>query len=416
MSKLYKRKYTLSNKTLLCRSSHRRLFQKNDIDLDDFDYFKDNPNKIIDSMKDTKGKHLKNGYKAQIAMTLKARHPNLEINIKKYKIKAKKETRVEDPEFIKKIKSLAEDCAKRINLVNEYGLIDLGEYESCLVVIISLATTMRLDEILQMKLRNLKEILEQKMTSISPKGNGQNRFIPLNTILIYLVNTVLNNRNKVESYLRQSNSKLDSKREDKFIVEYVITSSASYLKKKIKELAALASLHIPVLGFKPFRKLTTTVLIDNGGLNIASALNNHKDISTTQEYYNVASGEVVGKIYSFLNNIINNENNIEDSISKDIDKEIDTNKNKDVTEPMETDTTNGSTVFENSKPSTSKGVVSTYLTPTLEESETNLKITGDESNVGNKNLNALDNSFVMNTPVHSHDDKHFVETFNDPHF
>lgn len=305
---LYKNKYALSNKTVTSRNCHLNLFRLNNIQFENYDSVKDNPNKIIDKMIDTKGKLLKNGYKAQIAMTLKAIHPNLKINIKNYKEKAKTETRVEDPEFIKKINTLADDCAKRINLVSEYAMIDLGEYESCLTVIISLATTMRLSEIIKMKMFNLKEILEQKMVSVSPKGHDGTRFIPINTILLYLVKSILINRDKVELFLNNSRRKLDKKRKKKFKDNFVITSSASYLKKKIKELAALSLLYIPVLGYKPFRKLTTTILISKGGLDVASAMNNHSNINTTEKYYNITSGAVLEKVYSSINDVINQNN------------------------------------------------------------------------------------------------------------
>lgn len=307
MKKLYKKKYTLSNKTLISRASQKKLFEKNGLNFHDFETFKDNPNKILDSMKDTKNKPLKNGYKAQIATTLRDEHPNLDINIKKYKIKSKKETRIEDPEFVTKVKTLAEDCSKRIELVNSVGLIDLGEYETCLVALISLLTTMRTSEILQLKYENLKEILDQKMASIIIKGGNESRFIPLNEILTNLIHIIFKNKNNVKSFLENSNNKMNETRCDRFKIDYIITSSESYLKKKIKELAALSSLFIPILGFKPFRKLTSTILINNGGLNIASALNNHSDISTTQEYYNIASNNVVGDVYSYLDKIINGD-------------------------------------------------------------------------------------------------------------
>lgn len=330
MTSYYKTKGQLAKKTLLSRESHKKLFAFNNINLSDELYFVGKANSILDNMKDKKGKFLKNGYKAQLAITLKHIFPTLDVDIKRYKIKSKQERRLEDPGFIDKLLKLAEYAAKKVDVITRTKIVDLGQYETCITILLIVSTAMRINDILQLRLINLDEILKNTLVSITIKGGVKTRFIPKNEILTSIINHINKNREKVENFLKYSLSNKDVKRVDRINNHFVITSSESLLFQKLKQESALNTIKIPILGFNSFRKLTTTILIKNGGLGIASALNNHSDINTTEEYYNIASSDAVGRVFSKLNEAIENHNKNENEQEMEVDEQI-TQKNNEST-------------------------------------------------------------------------------------
>lgn len=294
----------LQSSTISSMLSHINLLHHNGYTLDSPDFLKD-ADKVIESLKTMKNEKLKPGYKIQIAATIHRLFPNAKINKKKYKIQAVRKARAQSVNFMEKISQLINEASQYINNKYTTTITDLGEYECCLVILLTTCTSLRIHELLQLKMSDIALIEQQEAVNIKSKSRSNNRIIALNTPLKLVFAAIKHQRPKVLDILNTSVHGGEMKRQRQ-VSDYIIVSSVSEIRTKLKRFAAMHHLSIETLGFNSFRSYISTVLIQNGGHQIAQSLNNHTSVDTTVSYYNIPMPTELNKTYERINNQIKN--------------------------------------------------------------------------------------------------------------
>lgn len=297
----------LSASTLKSVASHIRTLRRNNVPINE-ESLAHNTIDVLDSLVDKHGEKLSTLYKRQIGMTIKRMYPNIKINLMPYNKKHVKTPRINSEEFVVEIKSMVERASEIIKQAYSNASIDdLGMYDACLSILITSSTSLRINEILQLKMSHIPLITSNEPVSIKSKGNKNVRVIAPNELLLSVFNAIEMQRPKVKANLIYKKTDYASKHQmERFQGNFIIISSEDYMRKKLHELSATISIQKRILGFNVFRKFITTVLIDGGGHLIAQSLNNHSTVNTTLDHYNVVGPQSVQKTYDNLSVLLNN--------------------------------------------------------------------------------------------------------------
>jgi len=301
-----------SQSTISSTVSHFQLLKRNNINIE-------NRNELqkvnVLELKNFRGKKIKEEHAYQIAKSIK-RVTNIEVkipnSIKKFRRVGVNHSRLLNIEFldgIKKIVALAQDYLDKVSTEKYIQSGHLGMYNTCISIMFSLYTAMRIGEIKNLKMQHLQDILQDKDVYI--KFKNQSITTPRNFVvsnhLKNLVQTILNHRPIIYDYM---NNILVERREiekEKQLLKdkYVILVSLSYMQKKLKDLGVTARIPAEIsLGFNMFRKYTTTALINNGQHLLAQQINNHKNVNTTVDNYYMQSAQATEKVFNKMNKII----------------------------------------------------------------------------------------------------------------
>lgn len=296
--------------TVRSRVSHLHLMLHNKIELYDASRFNTDKQivSIINSMRTKTGAKLSEPYKRQIALTLKAVFPNSLFQPSKiFKKSNYKKTRNTSSDFVKHLHKLIKNAGLYLKSTTDGKRIDnLALYDMCVVILITCSTSLRINEILQLRMSDIAKIRENVAVTIKSKSHGQTkRRIAINKVLSGLFNLLIIHRPMAFAYLKSPDFKRLNEQSQKFKLrrlteDYIISSSESVLRVKLHEFAALSDIQVPVLGFNIFRQFITSLLIDKGGFNVAQSINNHSNLNTTVGHYNVVTNETAEKVYSEL--------------------------------------------------------------------------------------------------------------------
>lgn len=295
----------LSKSTLTSSLSHINLLKRNNVSLDE-STLAYNTIELLDSLKDTTGKPLSAAYKRQIGMTIKRMFPERLINLDKYnreRAKTRKpNTRLASENVVEALKQMIDRASLIIkNVYNLIEINDLAMYDACLAIILSISTSLRINEIHQLKLVHFIRIQNSEPVDIVSKTNRNSRVITPNNMLLSVFEAIIAQRNKVRQALvlkkTESSSQIQIKRYNQ---GYVIINSIDYLRKKLKELSASLLIKEQSLGFNLFRKYITSELVEGGGHLVAQSMNNHSSLNTTLTHYNVVGPQAVQKTYNDL--------------------------------------------------------------------------------------------------------------------
>lgn len=293
----------LSDSTMRSISSHIRTLERNGIELSE-DSLTQNTSDMLDSLRDKHDKPLTEGYKRQIGMTIKRLFPRHTIDLSKYNVSRNPlaRTRLQSPDFttqIRKVIDTASLCLKKI-YASEI-IEDLAMYDTCHAILLSCSTSLRINEILQLRTLELEQIKQNKPINIRNKHHTGLRVVAPNDLLLSIFNGIMANRPKVANAIRKRSDPTTLRHHtDRFEAGCLITSSEDYMRKKLHVLAASNHLTTMTLGFNSFRKYITTTLIEGGGHFAAQAMNNHSTLNMTLDHYNVLGPQSTEKAYSQL--------------------------------------------------------------------------------------------------------------------
>lgn len=268
--------------------------------------FRTNANEKINKLRTLKNKLLSSGYKSQVAMTIKAADPQSDVDPSEFKKVEKTEKRIVKSEIMQKMIELANFAVRELTSTIIRPTMDYGLYDACLTIVFSVATTFRIHEIQQLTLANLNEIVNLKMVSIKFKHNGNTRSEPhlvnLNSILAQLIKMLKFNRKPYVYYLMTDSNPKNDVRRQRIANNFVIASSISCMRKKMRTLADSYQVTLDKLGWNIFRSLTISVLVSAGAPDLAQQLSNHQSQSTTLGYYNISTNEMVENTYAKMKN------------------------------------------------------------------------------------------------------------------
>lgn len=297
-----------SQATVRSRVSHIKLLEYNNVDLSNATNFTDDRQirTLVNSLKTKRNIAISEAYKRQIAMTLKRMFPQSTFQPSKiFKKSAYKETRNSSAEFIKNIHTLIKNAGLYLKGVQNDKTIDnTGMYDVCVAMLITCSTSLRINEIMQLRLSDIEKIRENTPLNIKSKSRGQTlRRIAINDVLNNVFNLILVQRQWYVDYLntpefKRINDQSQRYRLDRVANNYILCTSISGMRVKLREFAAMADINIPYLGFNAFRKFITSLLLSKGGFAVAQSMNNHSNLNTTLDHYNVVTNESVEKMYT----------------------------------------------------------------------------------------------------------------------
>lgn len=298
----------LSPSTISCMLSHIRLLERNDIIISRNTLVGDTK-KILDSLTDSRGQRLSLQYKRQILMTIKRMYPSDNIDTGMYRDSriARNKTRLSDNNFVEKIKNIVDRASYIVGEVyKNKGIDDLSMYDTCLCVLITCMTSLRIHEIRELKMSHINHLRQGIPLSIHTKGRSSLRTVTYSENLEMVLNAIELQRAYVEINIndRVSDAKYTQIQRERLLQDYIIITSDDFMRKKLREIAASLSLFVETLGFNVFRKYIVTVLVDKGGHEIAQSLNNHASVNTTLEHYNVMSSKAAEKTYNAVNRVM----------------------------------------------------------------------------------------------------------------
>lgn len=307
----------LSPTTLRSMTAHVRLLQRNGVGLDRESIELEEPLAMLDRLRDRRGERLSDGYKRQILMTLKRMYPDLDLyrgdnkRFKKFTRHSVKSTRVSSDEFMEGMRRLLERAAQVVGSVYETGEIaNLGTYDASVTALLAGSTSLRVHEILELRMRDAASIRADRAVGLKSKGSSRAfRAIALNDVLEATLTAIESQRDAVVRAVNDpmlSGSRYMSVehqrrrlREDRLVI-----SSEDHLRKKIRELAASIGVAHQRIGFNSFRSYITSVLTEGGGHLIAQSMNNHRSVDTTLDHYNVVTPAASERAYDDLRDIM----------------------------------------------------------------------------------------------------------------
>lgn len=276
---------TLSKSTIESMKSHINLLKKNKVPITEEALTKNIPAMLNKLKYMRKNEFLKDEYKRQILMTIKRIFKKKVIPANEYdqnrsRIRNKRPLTVEEVEALRTIRDKASEIIKYIS--NQKSIEDLGLYDACIVVLISDCTSLRIDEILQLKMYHMSKIMANEPIGIKSKRSVKLRSVVPNAFLLDIFKAVNLQRNYVKQNIHIKKLDHASKRQRyKFDKGYIIITSKSYVRIKLRELKSLAGVKFNNLGFNKFRAHITGLLVHKGAHRTAQAMNNHKSLNTT---------------------------------------------------------------------------------------------------------------------------------------
>lgn len=298
----------LSPSTLRSISSHIRTLERNNIELTE-DALTINTIKMLDSLIDKNRRPLTESYKRQIGMTIKRLYPKHIIDLAKYNTSRKNAIpRLASPDFTDQMRKIVESASLYLkNCYASENIEDLSTYDTCHAILMSCSTSLRINELLQLRLHEAGLIKKNSPIHIRSKHHQQHaRIVAPNDLLISIFDAIAANRKKVINVIgTQNDPNFKKYQEERFTSEYLLISSEDYMRKKLHVIAASNHLITTKLGFNSFRKYITTALIEGGGHLLAQSMNNHTTLNMTLDHYNVIGPQTAEKAYTSL---LNNKN------------------------------------------------------------------------------------------------------------
>nr|UBR58345.1 VLF-1 protein [Oryctes rhinoceros nudivirus] len=295
----------LSTSTLQSVVSHIKTLKRNGISIDEQTLTIDTE-RLLDRLYDKKGNLLNDAYKRQIGMTIKRLFPQADISLQQYNRahneSRKRKTRTSSDTFMNSVRVLRDATLNIIQDVYIHKRVDdLGQYDACLGVLLTLCTSLRIEEVRHLKLTHIEKIRDNQPIGIKSKQSYATRVISPNNLLDATFTTILKQRPYVVHSINVKKADYATKHQLERVHDgYIIISTADYMRKKLHEVAAAAGVKFESLGFTVFRKLTTTVLIEGGGFLTAQTMNNHSSLNTTLEHYNMMTSKSVQQTYDHL--------------------------------------------------------------------------------------------------------------------
>lgn len=295
----------LSKSTLISSASHIKTLKRNNVSLDE-STLAYNTVEILDRLKDKNGKPLDSMYKRQIGMTIKRMFPDRHINLGKYNKDRSKarhaNTRLSSETVVDSLQKIIDRSSVIIRQVYSLSEIDdLALYDTCLSVLLSISTSLRINELHQLRLVHLPRIQNSEPVDIVSKSNRNSRVIMPNNMLLSVFEAIITQRPKVRQTIVLKRLEFASQFHIKrYNQGYVLINSIDYLRKKLKELSASLLIQNQTLGFNLFRKYITSELVEGGGHLVAQSMNNHSSLNTTLTHYNVVGPQAVQKTYNDL--------------------------------------------------------------------------------------------------------------------
>lgn len=298
----------LSTSTLKSIISHINTLKRNNISIDE-QTLTINTVQLLDRLLDLKGKPLSDSYKRQIGMTIKRLYPKADISLKPYNKshndsrRNKSRTRISSDSFIESVRKVRDATISILQTVDiQRRIEDLGQYDACLAALLTLCTSLRIEEVRHLKMFHIDKIRNNQTIGIKSKQSYASRVIAINDLLEATFSTIERQRQYVKDNIAIKKYDHASRyQEYRLESDYIIMSTADYMRKKLHEIAASVGVNIETFGFTVFRKLTTTVLIEGGGFLTAQTMNNHSTLNTTLEHYNMQTSKSVQKTYDDLN-------------------------------------------------------------------------------------------------------------------
>ncbi|ATZ81490.1 VLF-1 [Drosophila innubila nudivirus] len=282
----------LSNSTLRSTASHIRTLKRNNIPINEQSLTL-NTVYMLDRLVDTHGKLLNDQYKRQIGLTIKRMYPESEIMLEPYNNTRhrKSQTRMASEKFVTEIRMIRDATTDILSSINNRNMIDdLGQYDTCISILLTISTSLRINEILQLKFTHIPKIEANEPVAIKSKASNNVRFIAPNELLLNVFQTITRQRMLVKNNIEKKKSDHASKFQlQRFTNDYLVISSEDHMRKKLHEISASLGIKSPILGFNVFRKHVTSVLTSNGGHFVAQSLNNHSSLNTTLDHYNVVT-------------------------------------------------------------------------------------------------------------------------------
>lgn len=285
--------------------------------------FERNAIQILDNLRTTKNEKLTNNYKLQVGATIKRLFPNVKYNFKKHYncITFEKKTTLPN---LNDIMKLVKNAAEEIRTINVVQCIDnVGLYDMNLMVLFSVLTGLRKNEVAQLTLTDLKNIMEKNKCYLRQKGgcNVIERQVLISEPLLLLINNVLKQRPYVFNYLESNCINANNvSRQLRYKNEFVILSSPNHLSYLLKKITKMLNLPKDTRGgFNLFRTLISSTLIKEGGHIVAQVLANHKNPNTTLRHYNVLSTQASEDLFK---NLIEQQQTTENITENDDEEEI----------------------------------------------------------------------------------------------
>lgn len=328
--------FFLEKSTVNQMVSHIKVLLYNNVKLN-LEYFRENENhtELLKNLKSRRDdKPINPLYALQILKTLKHLFGSENIHVdSKYFNKFRKNpiNRLMSPDFIKSVKKLVSQAAKTLdneieNLKNNGSDIDddddddknddqifnLSFHDTALVILITTATCLRIEEIMQLNMKHLQDIKRDLKVAIKSKKTYKQRNIPRSEFLMLVIANIEKLR---EQAIKSAKKKIKFNANDSKMVEFktkrlkedkIILTSVSYLRDRLKIYSAMNEINFLTptkttttttstammpIGFTVFRKLMTTYLVNEGGYILAQLLNNHKNLNTTMSNYVIATNE-----------------------------------------------------------------------------------------------------------------------------
>lgn len=322
----------LSKSTLISSASHIRTLKRNDIPINE-QSLTINTTEMLDKLRNGKGELLDDLYKRQIGMTIKRMYPDININLDKYSRNRsqsrKYTTRNTSEEFNLSLKLIIDHASLVIKQSYELKTIEsLGIYDACIAVLLTVSTSLRINELNQLKVRHIEKIKASEPLDIVSKGSRRVRSIAPNSILLGVLNAIQIQRPKVFANLElKTDDMATRKQKQRYSDGYLLINSVGNMRLKLKEISAALGIKTQTLGFNSFRKYITSVLVENGAHYIAQSMNNHSSLNTTLNHYNVVAPQAVQKTFNDLMDSIKPVSGTAEDVKSDMKRRIEAQQN-----------------------------------------------------------------------------------------
>lgn len=282
----------LAQTTYQSMKSHIALLKRNNVDLSEENLTK-NTFLILEQLVTMRGDRLTDGYKRQVGNTLRRIYPHAKLSMAQYSRSRKRQaaTRVMNDNYVNGAMLICQYAAAVINYVSSSPNVEvnLAIYDTSVACMLTLATSLRIGELAQLTTKHIPLIQAGQPINLRCKKSTHTRTLVQTDVLNLILQCVLQQRPFVAKQLSRKTLDIRNRQEKRFGEHYVLTSSASYMTKTLREMASIVGFRTPTVGFNSFRKLTVSVLVANGGHLVAQALNNHSSLNTTIDHYAVNS-------------------------------------------------------------------------------------------------------------------------------
>lgn len=311
----------LAPTTLSSIISHIRTLQRNHVEISRIS-LGENPIGLLDSLHDLKGRPLSADYKRQIGMTIKRLYPDLKFSLSQYKTESynsetKSKPRRANSSFFDIVRAIIKHAAEELARIDADRLHkqsigeDLSIYDTCLAILITSCTSLRINEIYDLQMQHIDQIRNLQPVSIHSKGGKSLRNIVPNELLLKVFVIIERNRERCVVGVNQAHIRTAVRAHyvKRLKTNAIILSSVDFMRKRLRELAASIkdvanNIGTRSLGFNMFRNFVSSVLSEGGGHEIAQSLNNHSNVNTTLDHYTVVGPSAAEATFSKLNRLM----------------------------------------------------------------------------------------------------------------